>query len=68
MEKVKASIPGVFYSKDIDGAAIAKAFALFDSGSDGAGVTVVFARNHKLSKLPTKSQNSEWCGEEILQP
>ena len=55
VEKVKANTPGMYYSKDSDGVTIAKALALFDSGSDGAGVTAVFARNHKLSKLPTKS-------------
>ena len=55
VEKVKANTPGMYYSKDSDGVTIAKALALFDRCSDGAGVTAVFARNHKLSKLPTKS-------------
>ena len=53
--KVLEATPGVYYAKDEDGSIIARALALFDMGSDRAGVTSTFPNKHKLSKLSNKS-------------
>ena len=54
LEKVKEATPGVEYTEDEEGAIIAKALTMFDTGRDGAGVTAAFAKNRLWSIIRSR--------------